>query len=404
MAHINDLLKTLHEKRGSDIHLKAGTRPLMRVDGQLTDLDDFDVLTNETIQGLFEQTTTEKQRKLFAKELELDFSYEAEGLGRYRFSAYYQRSSVCLACRQVQAEIPTIDELCLPEVCRKLSLKDSGLILICGPTGCGKSTTLAAMVGYMNNNVRRNIITIEDPIEYVHTDKLCSFSQRQVGTDTKSFNIALRQALRQDPDVILMGEMRDLDSIATTLTAAETGHLVLTTLHAPNAIQAIDRIIDIFPPHQQEQVRLQLATTLRGVLFQELIPRCDKPGRIAAVEVMLESEAVCNLIRTKKNYQLMNVIQSSAIEGMQSLDQVIFKLYQNGIISREHALTYSNESAQVRERIRDHDARKKSAGSRQLSNHRTRATGRSGHDSGKGVSSHHLKSRSSPVQEAPRDG
>lgn len=402
--HINDLLKRLHEKRGSDIHLKAGTRPLMRVDGQLTDLDDFDVLTNETIQELFEQTTTEKQRALFTKDLELDFSYEAEGLGRYRFSAYYQRSSVCLACRQVQAEIPTIDELFLPEVCKKLALKDSGLILICGPTGCGKSTTLAAMVGYMNHNVRRNIITIEDPIEYVHTDKLCSFSQRQVGTDTKSFNTALRQALRQDPDVILMGEMRDLESIATTLTAAETGHLVLTTLHAPSAIQAIDRIIDIFSPHQQEQVRLQLATTLRGILFQELIPRSDRPGRIAAVEVLLESEAVCNLIRTKKNYQLMNVIQSSAAEGMQSLDQVIFKLYQKGIISREHALVYSNESAQVRERIRDYYARKKSAGSRELSNHRTRSTERPVQDSVKGVRSQHYRSRSSPVQETPRDG
>jgi len=339
LAHINDLLKRLHEKRGSDIHLKAGTRPLIRIDGQLTNLDDFDILTNEAIQELFEQATTEKQRASFTKELELDFSYEAEGLGRYRFSAYYQRNSVCLACRQVQAEIPTIEDLCLPEVCKKLALKDSGLVLICGPTGCGKSTTLAAMVGYMNNNVRRNIITIEDPIEYVHTDNLCSFSQRQVGTDTRSFNIALRQALRQDPDVILMGEMRDLESIATTLTAAETGHLVLTTLHAPNAIQAIDRIIDVFPPHQQPQVRTLLSFVLEGILSQQLLPKANGAGLALALEVMVPNSAIRNLIREDKIHQIYGQMQVGQLKfGMQTMNQSLFSLYERGLITLNDAM------------------------------------------------------------------
>jgi twitching motility protein PilT len=326
MININDFLRRLLELKGSDIHFKVDSRPMVRVDGQLSIVEDTEPLTESGIQELFSQVTTPQERELFAAELELDFSYADEKLGRFRFSAYQQRGSICMACRQVQTRIPTIEELGLPDVCKRMALIESGLILICGPSGSGKSTTLAAIIGYMNQNTRRNIITIEDPIEYVHKDILCSFSQRQVGTDTKSFNIALRQALRQDPDVILMGEIRDLDTIATTLTAAETGHLVLTTLHASNAIQALDRITDVFPAHQQDQVRLQLATTMRGILFQQLIPRIDCPGRVAAVEVLLESEAISNLIRTKKNYQIMNVIQSSSEAGMQSLDNVVFNL------------------------------------------------------------------------------
>lgn len=355
MLHIDELLTRLCEINGSDLHLKVGARPLARIHGQLIIQNDLDELSDDNIRELFLQITSEQQRESFTKDWELDFTYEAPDLGRFRFSAYIQRNSLCLVCRHVQSQIPTIEQLGLPEVCKRVALKDSGLVLICGPTGCGKSTTLAAMMEYMNNRICRNVITIEDPIEYVHEDKLCAFSQRQVGTDTQSFNIALRHALRQDPDVILMGEMRDLESISTTLTAAETGHLVLTTLHAPNAIQAIDRIIDIFPPYQQEQVRQQLSTTLCAVMFQQLIPRGDGSGRVAAVEVILESEAICNLIRTKKNYQIMNVMQSATDEGMQSLDQAIFKLYCDGTITRESAMTYCVDQEQLKERIESFD-------------------------------------------------
>jgi twitching motility protein PilT len=349
--NIDSLLTRLRQKNASDLHLKAGSKPLIRVHGNLTYEEDIEELTHDTILDIFTQITSEVQRVAFAKDLELDFSYDGNGLGRFRFSAYMQRGSISLACRPVQSKIPTIEELSLPAVCKKLAMKDDGLVLICGPTGCGKSTTLAAMIDHMNNNVRRNVITIEDPIEYIHKDRLCSFSQRQVGADTKSFNTALKHALRQDPDVILMGEMRDLDSIATTLTAAETGHLVLATLHAPNAVQAIDRVIDVFPPHQQEQVRLQLASTMQGILFQTLIPRRDGQGRIAAVEIILRTEAVSNLIRQKKNHQIISVVQSCAEEGMQTLDEAILRLFKAGVIERETALAYCTDPAELTQRL-----------------------------------------------------
>jgi twitching motility protein PilT len=351
MVHIHDLLVRLREKNASDLHLKVGSKPLVRVHGNLVYEDDLEELSKDAIQDLFSQITSEDQREAFAKDLELDFGYDGNGQGRFRFSAYMQRGSISLACRPVQSHIPTIDDLGLPDICKKLAMKEDGLILICGPTGCGKSTTLAAMIDYMNHNIRRNVITIEDPIEYIHRDGLCSFSQRQVGTDTKSFNVALKHALRQDPDVILMGEMRDLDSIATTLTAAETGHLVLTTLHAPNAVQSIDRVIDVFPPHQQEQVRLQLASTMQGILFQTLIPRRDGQGRVAAQEIMLRAEAISNLIRQKKNHQIISVIQSCAEEGMQTLDEAILRLFKAGVIDRDNALACCTDAAELTQRL-----------------------------------------------------
>jgi twitching motility protein PilT len=351
MVHMHSLLARLRERNASDMHLKVGAKPLVRVHGNLAYEEDLDELTHDAISELFAQITSEEQREAFANDLELDFGYDGNGSGRFRFSAYMQRGSISLACRPVQSNIPTIDDLGLPDVCKKLAMKEDGLILICGPTGCGKSTTLAAMIDYMNHNFRRNVITIEDPIEYIHSDGLCSFSQRQVGTDTKSFNVALKHALRQDPDVILMGEMRDLDSIGTTLTAAETGHLVLTTLHAPNAVQSIDRVIDVFPPHQQEQVRLQLASTMQGILFQTLIPRRDGQGRVAAQEIMLKNEAISNLIRQKKNHQIVSVIQSCAEEGMQTLDEAILRLFKAGAIDRENAIAYCADPAELTQRL-----------------------------------------------------
>jgi len=349
--NIDNLLKSVREKKASDLHLKVGVKALIRVDGQLTYINDVGEITDDLIRSFFEQITTEEQRMTFLREKELDFSYENDYVGRFRFSAYLQKSSLYLTCRVIYSEIPGIDELRLPKVCKELALNKSGLILICGPTGCGKSTTLAAMIGYMNEMVTRKVITIEDPIEYLHEDKLCSFSQREVGIDTNSFSTAIRHALRQDPDVLLIGEMRDLDSISNTLTAAETGHLVLTTLHTSTVVNAIDRIIDIFPSGQQEQVRIQLADVLKGVIYQKLIPACDGSGRVVACEIMLNNSAISNLIRTRKNYQMMTAIQNASECGMQTLDDAIFKLFRDGYISQDQALANCADHEQFRERL-----------------------------------------------------
>ena len=339
--HIDDLLRMTVTKGASDLHLKVGGFPVLRINGQLAPQDKMPEMTAEDMRHVFEELATDEQRSSFADELELDFAYQANGIGRFRINACLQGGTISLACRPVQTQIPTIEELGLPEICKHLVLKPSGLIVVTGPTGCGKSTTLAAMMNYLNEKEKRKVVTIEDPIEFVHQDKECIFSQRELGTDTRSFANALKHALRQDPDVILVGEMRDLETMATALTAAETGHLILTTLHTPSAPQAIDRFIDVFPPHQQQQVRTQLSTTLEGVLYQTLIPRSDGSGRVAAVEVMLATTAIRNLIREGKTYQIMNAIQTGAQYGMQTSDQALLGLYRNGIISREEALARS---------------------------------------------------------------
>ncbi len=339
--HIDDLLRMTVTKGASDLHLKAGGVPVLRINGQLIPQDEMPEVTSQDMKQVFEEVTTDEQRSSFADELELDFAYQVNDIGRFRINAYLQGGIISLACRPVRAQILTLEELGLPEVCKSLVLKSSGLIVVTGPTGCGKSTTLAAMMNYLNQKEKRKVVTIEDPIEFVHQDKKCIFSQRELGTDTRSFANALKHALRQDPDVILVGEMRDLETMAAALTAAETGHLVLTTLHTPSAPQAIDRFIDVFPPHQQQQVRTQLSTTLEGVLYQTLVPRSDGSGRVAAVEVMLATAAIRNLIREGKTYQMMNAIQTGAQYGMQTLDQALLALCRNGIISREEALARS---------------------------------------------------------------
>jgi twitching motility protein PilT len=349
--HINELLGITVAKGASDLHLKAGAVPVLRIDGQLAPQDEMPEMTPQDMEQVFEQATTEEQRDYFANELELDFAYQANGIGRFRVNAYLQGGTISLAFRPVRTQIPTIDKLKLPEVCKSLALKPHGLIIVTGPTGCGKSTTLAAMMDYLNQKEKRNVTTIEDPIEFVHQDNKCIFSQRELGADTRSFTNALKYAMRQDPDVILVGEMRDLETMSTALTAAETGHLILTTLHTPSAPQAIDRFIDIFPPHHQQQVRIQLSTTLEGVLYQVLVPRRDGSGRIAAVEIMLATPAVRNLIREGKTYQLMNVIQTGAQYGMQTLDQALLALYRNGLISREEALARSVDKEELKERL-----------------------------------------------------
>jgi len=339
--HINDLLRMMVTKGASDLHLKAGGLPVFRINGQLIPQGEMPEMTSQDMKQVFEEVTTDEQRSSFADELELDFAYQVDGIGRFRINAYLQGGIISLACRPVQTQIPSMETLGLPEVCKSLVLKPRGLIMVTGPTGCGKSTTLAAMMGYLNQEERRKVVTIEDPIEFVHQDKKCIFSQRELGTDTRSFANALKHALRQDPDVILVGEMRDLETMSAALTAAETGHLILTTLHTPSAPQTIDRFVDVFPPHQQQQVRTQLSTALEGVLYQTLVPRSDGSGRIPAVEVMLATIAIRNLIREGKTYQILNAIQTGAQYGMQTLDQALLTLCRNGIINREEALARS---------------------------------------------------------------
>ncbi|MEX1252791.1 MAG: type IV pilus twitching motility protein PilT [Dehalococcoidia bacterium] len=335
------LLRTMAELNASDLHLKTGASPVVRIDGELIMLSE-PVLTPATIDGFLEQLTTADQRASFARYQELDLAYHAEGIGRLRVNAAWQRGTVVLAVRLLHREPPTIEDLGLPPICASLMLKPRGFVLVTGPTGCGKSTTLAAMLGYLNEHARRHVITIEDPIEFVHEDGLCLFSQRELGSDTQSMAAALRHALRQDPDVILVGEMRDLDTFALALTAAETGHLVLATMHTPSAPQAVDRIIDAFPPHQQQQVRVQLSVTLEAVLCQELVRKADGMSRVPAIEILVATAAVRNLIREGKTFQLPGVLQTGAQFGMQTLEQALADLYHRNIIGREDALAHSS--------------------------------------------------------------
>jgi twitching motility protein PilT len=341
----------------SDLHLKVGGFPVLRINGELMAQEDIAVITPETMDKLFNELTTDVQREAFADELEADFAYHSKGIGRFRINVCRQEGTIGLACRPVMTEMPTIEGLGLPPVCRELALKGSGLVIITGPTGCGKSTTLAAMMNYLNHSIKRKIITIEDPVEYLHRDIKCIFSQREIGRDTRSFADALKRAMRQDPDIILVGEMRDLETMAAVLTAAETGHLVLTTLHAPGTPEAIDRFIDVFPPHQQQQVRVQLSAALEGIIYQLLVPRADGSGRVAALEVMLASPAIRNLIREGKTYQMMNTIQTGARDGMQTLNQSLAELCRRGTITLEEALARSIDPEELKEMLGGHKAK-----------------------------------------------
>jgi len=347
--HINDLLKMAIDRNASDLHLKIGRSPVMRINGELFSQEDTGTITPEIMNSLFTEITTEKQRNAFSQELEADFAYQAKDIGRFRINICQQDGAIGLVCRPVRMEIPTIEGLGLPEICKTLAMKSSGLVIVTGPTGCGKSTTLAAMMNYLNNTVKRKIITIEDPVEYVHRDIKCMFSQRELGRDTVSFAQALKHAMRQDPDVIMVGEMRDIDTMSIVLTAAETGHLVLTTLHTPGTTEAINRFIDVFPPHQQQQVRIQLSIALEGIIYQLLLPRADNSGRTVAIEVMAASSAIRNLIREGKTYQMMNIIQTGTQAGMQTLNQSLVELFKTGVITREQALARSMDTEELSE-------------------------------------------------------
>ena len=343
-VNIDEMLRVMVEKEASDLHLRVPSPPTIRVDGHLMPLDGFSGLTPQDVADALTSITTEPQRDTFHEELELDLAYSIHGVARFRVNASLQRGTINLAFRQIPVRIPTIDELGLPDVCKTLVLNRKGLVLVTGPTGSGKSTTLAAMIDHLNKSDTRNVITIEDPIEYLHSNDKCIIAQRELGGDTKSFASALKHVLRQDPDVVLVGEMRDLESISTAITAAETGHLVLSTLHTPNAPQTIDRIIDVFPPYQQTQIRTQLALALEGVLSQILLPRANGGGRVAVFEVMLATDAIRNLIREGRTEQIPTYIQTSGQYGMNTMDQHLEDLSRSGVITLEEASIRTNRS------------------------------------------------------------
>jgi len=336
-----ELFQVINEKEASDLHIKPNSVPVVRVHGKLMPLS-TDPVNKDGLWSLFREMTSEEQQAEFQTNKELDFSYQAEGGFRFRVNASLQKGQLCLALRKVSSQVPTLDELGLPPICKDLATKKQGLVLVTGPTGSGKSTTLASMISFLNQVESRRIVTVEDPIEYLHQDQKSFITQRELGSDTKSFAAAAKHALRQDPDVILVGEMRDPETMAACLTAAETGHLVMSTLHTNNAPQSIDRIVDSFPPHQQNQIRMQLSLVLLATLSQRLIPRLDGNGRIAAVEVMVSNNAIQNLIREGKTHQMATIMQTGIEQGMQTMEWALKRLYQDGMISiddaRAHAL------------------------------------------------------------------
>ena len=334
---LGEILKTAHQHDASDIHLISGHPPMMRVHTVMTPMD-CPILTPEAVEGALHEMTTPEQRAVFAERKDLDFSYEIEGLGRYRVNAHRQRGTIGLAMRAVKEKVPPLDDLNLPDVISRLTYLPRGLVLVTGDTGSGKSTTLAAMIQSMNERYRKHIITLEDPVEYAFQSNKCLIEQRELGQDMPSFASGLKHALRQDPDIILVGEMRDLETSALAISAAETGHLVLSTLHTVNASQTVERIIDMYPAGQQNQIRSMLSNTLQAVISQTLFSRIDKPGMAPAVEVMLCTPAVRNIIRESRTFEIPNVIDTNRQMGMISLDNSIAELYFNGLISREDAV------------------------------------------------------------------
>ena len=334
--HLDEVLRMAFERKASDIHITVGLPPMIRIDGELTPLPFQPLLPQDTRRLIFDTLTDEHVHKL-EKTHELDFGYGVRDVGRFRFNVYMQRSSYAGALRAIPTKIPSFEELCLPPIVREMSKRTSGLILVTGPTGSGKSTTIASMIDDINTNNTTHIMTIEDPIEYLHTHKKSMINQREMHSDTYSFHASLRAVLREDPDIILVGELRDLETIEAGLTLAETGHLVFGTLHTRNAPATIDRIVDVFPPDQQAQIRVLLGNTLEGVISQQLLPRLGG-GRRAAIEVMLGSPAIKNLIREGKTHQMYSVIETSSNIGMQTMDRSLSDLFKNGYCSHEDCM------------------------------------------------------------------
>ena len=338
MIDIAELLKITKEKGASDLHITTNVPPMLRIHGELYPLPNFPPLTASQVHEIIYGVLSDYQRKLYEENKELDFAIEIENVARFRVNAFLQKNGEAAVFRIIPTRVKTLKELGLPEILAKLTHKPKGLILVTGPTGSGKSTTLAAMIDYINENFRHHIITIEDPIEFVHPHKKSIVNQRELGSHTKSFANALRSALREDPDVILVGEMRDLETISLALTAAETGHLVFATLHTMSAAKTVDRIIDVFPAGQQSQIRAMFAESIVAVISQTLVPKIDKSGRVAALEIMIGTSAIKSLIREGKTHQIPSAIQTGHQYGMVSLDQYLKELYIRKIISKEEAV------------------------------------------------------------------
>jgi len=343
LPSIGDLLRQAVALRATDLHITVGLPPVVRVNGDLVRLQELPALTPADTAALAEQLLTPKQHETLRQSGNVDFSRSLAGISRFRVNVYCQRSSVAMAIRIIPMSVPGLAELGIPPVVMEMARKPHGLILVTGPTGSGKSTTQAAVIGQLNREQALHIITLEDPIEYLHQHGTCMINQREVGDDTMSFATGLRSALREDPDVILVGEMRDLEATQIAISAAETGHLVLATLHTPSAPQTVDRIIDIFPPHQQAQVRVQLATSLQGIVAQRLLPRSDGKGRVAVFEILVATPAVRNLIREGKTHQLPSTIQTGGRAGMVTMEGALKNLLRQGLIDQSVYELYSPE-------------------------------------------------------------
>lgn len=347
--HIDDLLRMVVQRDASDLHLRAGEPPILRIHGDLKRTD-LPRLTAEDVRNLLYAILNEERKQRFERDKELDLSYEVPGLARFRVNMFWQQRCVGAALRLIPFRIRTIDELLMPPAVKDLCMRPRGLLLVTGPTGSGKSTSLAAMIDHINTHKRCHIMTIEDPIEYMHHDKLSIINQRELGVDTHSFADALRHVMRQNPDVILVGEMRDLETIHLAITAAETGHLVMSTVHTQDAPQTIDRIVDVFPPEQQQQIRMQLSVVLVGVLSQTLLPNAQGTGRVAAFELMVATPSVRNLIREGKTHQLYMDIQTGAEYGMQTLDSCLLNLVRKGLVDFEDAIAKSSNPRDFEQR------------------------------------------------------
>jgi twitching motility protein PilT len=343
-----DLLMEVVARRASDLHLSAGAQPTVRVRGRLTRLEGYPVLDSTDTREIVYSILSGDQRQRLETNWQLDFAYSIPGHARFRVNAYYQRGAIGAAFRLIPFELTSIDQLGLPSAVHDLTRKPRGFVLVTGPTGSGKSTSLAAMLDEINLTREEHIMTIEDPIEFLHAHKKCLVNQRELGSDAQSFGDALKAALRQDPDVILVGEMRDLETISTALTAAETGHLVFATLHTQDTAQTVDRIIDVFPPEQQGQVRVQLSVALQGIITQQLLPTADGSGRVAACEVLIPNPAVRNLIREGKTHQIYSVLQTGSAQGMQTMDAALVSLVRTGKISQKLAETRSQAPEELR--------------------------------------------------------
>lgn len=350
MIEINDLLRISLEQKASDIHISVGVPPKLRINGRL-DSYGTDIITPDDTKDMLLPTMNSRHKEILKDKGEVDFSYSVPEVGRFRVNIFSQRNTLAAAFRRIDTIIPTPDQLGLPQSVVELYKKKRGLVLVTGPTGSGKSTTLASLVDKVNSNLNAHIVTLEDPIEYLHCHKKSTVNQREIGQDTLSYANALRAVLREDPDVILVGEMRDLETISIAITAAETGHLVFSTLHTIGAASTIDRVIDVFPPHQQQQIRIQLAMVLEAVISQQLLPTADGRGRVAAFEVMHSNSAIRSLIREAKTHQIMSTIQTNRAMGMITMDDALYDLYSAGIITRDMALNYSQDQIALRKKL-----------------------------------------------------